>query len=56
MDLRTTAGASGLQVGQFNNVVKNSTEQLASFGGTTRMGAREFARATGRLRSEFGPN
>lgn len=55
MDLRTTAQASGLQVGQFNNVVKNSTEALASFGGTTRMGAREFARATGRLRSEFGP-
>ena len=40
-------------MGQFNNVVKNSTEQLASFGGTTRMGAREFARANGRLRSEF---
>ena len=55
MDLRVTAQASGLTVGQFNNIVKNSTEQLASFGGTTRMGAREFARATGRLRSEFGP-
>ena len=54
MALRETAHASGLTVKQFTNVVKNNIEELGSFGGATRRGAREFARATGRVRSEFG--
>ena len=54
IELRTNAHASNLTMAEFTNVMAKNSEQMASFGGQTIKGAREFARANQRLTQLHG--
>ncbi len=54
IQLRTNAHASNLTMAEFTNVMAKNSEQMASFGGQTIKGAREFARANQRLTQLHG--
>ena len=46
IDFRNFAHNANLTMGEFTNIFKNNGEAMASFGGQTNRGAREFSRAT----------
>jgi hypothetical protein len=46
IDFRNFAHKANLTMGEFTNIFKNNGEAMASFGGQTNRGAREFSRAT----------
>jgi hypothetical protein len=54
VQLRTNAHASNLTMAEFTNVMSKNSEAMASFGGQTIKGAREFARANSRLTQLHG--
>ena len=54
IQLRLNAHASNLTMAEFTNVMAKNSEQMASFGGQTIKGAREFARANQRLTQLHG--
>ena len=54
IEFRTNAHASNLTMAEFTNVMAKNSEAMASFGGQTIKGAREFARANSRLTQLHG--
>ena len=54
VQLRTNAHASNLTMAEFTNVMSKNSEAMASFGGQTIKGAREFSRANSRLTQLHG--
>ena len=46
IDFRNFAHNANLTMGEFTNIFKNNGEAMATFGGQTNRGAREFSRAT----------
>lgn len=54
IEFRINAHAARLSMAEFTNVFRNNGEAMASFGGQTLRGAREFARANKSLVDNFG--
>ena len=54
VDFRNNAHAANLTMGEFTNIFQKNGEAMASFGGQTNMGAREFARANKELNDLAG--
>jgi len=54
IETRVNAHAANLTMSEFGNVMSKNSEAMASFGGQTRRGAREFARANQAVTTTFG--
>lgn len=54
IETRVNAHAANLTMAEFGNVMSKNSEAMASFGGQTRRGAREFARANQAVTKTFG--
>lgn len=54
IETRVNAHAANLTMSEFGNVMSKNSEAMASFGGQTRRGAREFARANQAVTKTFG--
>ena len=54
IETRVNAHAANLTMAEFGNVMSKNSEAMASFGGQTRRGAREFARANQAVTTTFG--
>ena len=54
IETRVNAHAANLTMAEFGNVMSRNSEAMASFGGQTRRGAREFARANQAVTKTFG--
>ena len=53
-DLRKTAGAAGIPLTDFTNLIVNNSEKLKAFGTNTTAAAKNFAAISSELRSNFG--
>ena len=54
IETRVNSHAANLTMAEFSNVMGKNSEAMASFGGQTRRGAREFARANQAVTNTFG--
>ena len=54
IETRVNAHAANLTMAEFGSVMSKNSEAMASFGGQTRRGAREFARANQAVTKTFG--